>query len=34
MVEVLMVCKRHILEIVNKQQVFEKNRQGASYGKH
>jgi hypothetical protein len=34
MVEVLMVCGWHIPEVVHKQRMFEKNRQGASYGKH
>ncbi len=34
MVEVLMIRGWHISAVVPKQRVFEKNRQGAFYGKH
>lgn len=34
MAEVLMIRKWHISKVMHKQRVFEKNRQGASYGKH
>lgn len=34
MVEVLMNCGWHTSKVVHKSRVLDKNRQGASYGKH